>query len=99
MMDRDDAVVLRGRGRPRFAQEPSPALLAAGRVRLHRLYGDAPARAAVLRLDDDAHAALAEQPQQTEAARPADLVKRLRRREEGEGRRPRAARVLAPGTP
>ncbi len=74
LVDGDDMIVLDGGGRPRLAQESASAQLMARALRFHHLQSDSPAQGGILGLKDHAHAALAEQPQDAEAAQPADFV-------------------------
>ena len=89
LVDRDDVVVLEGRHGPGLEQEPLCGLGRAGQLRPDDLQGHRPEQVGVLGLEDEAHAALAEQPADAIVGQPTEFVRRPWRLEEIVAPRPR----------
>ena len=82
LIDGDDVLVVDGGGQPGLAQK-SPVVLGAGRQgRPHDFQGHQAPEVGVLRLEDDAHGAGPQDLQDAVGAKPAHLVRALRRRQE-----------------
>ena len=82
LVDDDDVVVLDGRLGAGLAEEPGLGGRVAGHLREHDLQRDGAAEGGILGLEDDAHAAVAEDVQHAVRPEPAQLARPLRRRQE-----------------
>jgi hypothetical protein len=84
----DDALVVKRCHGPGFPQKTLARFGMAGDRRLQRLEGDLTFELRILGQKDDSHAAGAKDPEQAIMPEPAQLVRRLRRREQRGNRRP-----------
>src|SRR5262249_21879885 len=78
-----DVIVFEARSDAGLAEKAGLGLLLLGDLRKHHLQGDSALKRRVLRLEDDAHASLAQNLQDAVTLQPTDFIRLLWRGQEG----------------